>query len=115
MYFLTSQIVRSSASSTNSFHMSCFALFTACLNSSRLSLHSWPCPPSLVLRYLFLALLAPFLRWDRLLLHQRLLWGLGFFRGVVSVNAWWMASIIAVVNRSKSFGVAVSGSMICGK
>src|SRR5438046_5458426 len=82
MYFLASQIVFSSASSMNSFHLRFFTCLISPLYTVLYSLHSFPSVSLLVLLYLFLALLTCFLNSDKSLVHHLLLWGLGLLRGV---------------------------------
>src|SRR5271163_4261972 len=100
-------MVFSSAVPTNSLHVLCFARFIIKLNS--FLFFSMQSMLLLVLRCMFLNRFSSFLAFVRSSLHQLLLKGEGFFRGVVSAIALLIASV-TLVARSSMAVVIVSVS-----
>ena len=93
MYFLIWKMDLLSALFTYSFHLAVFALDISLEYSSASFLHALLSASCLVLRYMFLSLLALRLACVTFSFHHRLLWGLGLFRGVVSCTAFEIACV----------------------
>ena len=112
MYFLSFQIVFSSASFTNFLHVLLFAFLIFALYSLSLFFHTFWCSSFPVLLNLFLALFVSLRAFVNSSVHHLLLKGDILLRGVVHSIAFASAAVMSSANRSTIAGDA--GSLVIG-